>query len=641
MKMYEAHPSNAALAYRSDIDGLRAFAVIAVVFYHAFPNLLPGGFIGVDVFFVISGFLISSIIFSELDTHSFKFSSFYARRIKRIFPALIVVLLVSFAVGWFLLFENEFKQLGDHVSRAALFLSNFILWYETGYFDNAAETKPLLHLWSLGIEEQFYIVWPLVAWLLWRLKDKKTMAISILIVVSFAWNMWQAEHDLTQDFYSPLTRFWELLAGALVAASAALLKQNATWQSHANHRATLGALLLLFGVAYINANMKFPGVWACVPVVGAALLISAHASAWVNRAVLANRLLVWVGAISYPLYLWHWPILSFTRIVEGGTPNAQMRISAVLASVLLAWLTFVCIERPIRFQWRASYKTAVLLVCMLCVALLGNSAHETNGYTGRDIVTSRQVKYAGDIEHDEFHNYFKTHFFTCEQNSIRDASLAWKGMIRCFQSKQGKPVDIVLLGDSHAEHLFIGMAEALPDKNVAFYASGALPMSDQWRQEPVFAHLLNEKNVSTVFVAGMWPTQSKEALTYTTMTTELDAAIKALLGTGKHVVLLGDVPQFDFDPQTCKFERPLRQTIRCEMPKSEFTKKSMRYQEVLVEVKLLNPQIKLISLADFICNDKTCSMVDGNTLLFRDNNHLNIPGSQSIGLKLVQKIKAD
>ena len=639
--MYEEHPSNAALAYRPDIDGLRAFAVIAVVFYHAFPNLLPGGFIGVDVFFVISGFLISSIIFSELDTQSFKFSSFYARRIKRIFPALIVILLVSFVAGWFLLFENELKQLSDHVSRAALFLSNFILWYETGYFDNAAETKPLLHLWSLGIEEQFYIVWPLVAWFLWRLKDRKSIAISILIVISFAWNMWQAEHDLTHDFYSPLTRFWELLAGTLVAASANLLKQHATWQSHANHRAMLGALLLLFGVAYINANMKFPGVWAGVPVVGAALLISAHTSAWVNRAVLANRLLVWIGAISYPLYLWHWPILSFARIVEGGAPNAQMRISAVLASVLLAWLTFVCIERPIRLQWRAPYKTAVLLVCMLCVAFLGNSAHETNGYPDRDIVTTRQVKYAGDIDHDEFHDYFKKHFFTCEQNSIRDASSAWRGMIRCFQSKQGKPVDIVLLGDSHAEHLFIGMAEALPDKNVAFYSSGALPMSGQWRYEPVFAHLLNERNVSAVFVAGMWPTQSKEALTYTTMTTELDAAIKALLGTGKHVVLLGDVPQFDFEPQTCKFARPLRQSIRCEMPKSEFTKKSMRYQDALGEVKLRNPQIKLISLADFVCNDKTCSMVDGNTLLFRDNNHLNIPGSQSIGLKLAQKIKTD
>ena len=639
--MLQAHASNATLTYRSDIDGLRAFAVIAVVIYHAFPSLLPGGFIGVDVFFVISGFLISSIIFTELDAQSFKFSSFYARRIKRIFPALIVVLLVSSMVGWFLLFENELKQLGDHVSRAALFLSNFILWYETGYFDNAAETKPLLHLWSLGIEEQFYIVWPLMACLLWRLKDKKTMAIAILIATSFAWNMWQSERDLTHDFYSPLTRFWELLAGAILASTAHTIQNNPSWQSHANYRATIGAILLLFGVEYVDASMKFPGVWACVPVVGAVFLISANTSAWVNRTVLATPVLVWIGAISYPLYLWHWPILSFARIVEGGTPKLELRIIGLLISFLLAWLTFVCIEKPIRVQWRASYKTAALLVCMLCVAFLGNSAHETNGYPDREVVTSRQVKYAGDIDHDEFHNYSKSHFYTCEQKSIREASSVWKGVVRCFQSKPNKPVDFVLLGDSHAEHLFIGIAEALPDKNIAFYASGALPTSSQWRQESVFTHLLSENNATKVFIAGMWPTQSKEALTYTTMTAELDAAVKALLGVGKHVVLLGDVPQFDFDPQTCKFERPLRESTRCEMPKSEFTKKSTRHQEALDEVKLRNPQIKLISLADLICDDKTCSMVEKDELLYRDNNHLNILGSQHVGLKLAKKIMAD
>lgn len=640
--MLQAHPSNAALTYRPDIDGLRAFAVIAVVIYHAFPTLLPGGFIGVDVFFVISGFLISSIIFSELDTQSFKFSTFYARRIKRIFPALIVVLLASCLAGWFLLFENELKQLGDHVSRAALFLSNFILWYETGYFDNAAETKPLLHLWSLGIEEQFYIVWPLVAWVLWRLKDKKTIAIAILIAISFAWNMWQSERDLTHDFYSPLTRFWELLAGALLASSANLLKNKQSWQSHANYRATIGAILLLVGVGYVDASMKFPGVWACVPVVGAVFLISAHTSAWVNRAVLSNPLLVWVGTFSYPLYLWHWPMLSFARIVEGGAPKLELRMIAVLASFLLAWLTFVCIEKPIRFQWRAPYKTATLLVCMLCVAFLGNSSHETNGYPEREVVTTRQAKYAGDIDHDEFHNYSKSHFYTCEQKSIREASPVWKGVVRCFQSKPTGPVDFVILGDSHAEHLFIGIAEALPSKNVAFYyAFAVLPMPDPWRQEPVFTHLLNEKNATKVLIAGMWPTQPKDALTYSTMTAELDAAIKALLGAGKHVVLVGDLPQFDFDPQTCKFVRPLRESTRCEMPKSEFTKKSMRYRAVLDEVKLRNPQITLISLADFICDDKNCSMIDGNNLLFRDNNHLNIPGSQRVGLKLVQKIRDD
>jgi len=641
VKIRQAHSSNAALTYRPDIDGLRAFAVIAVVIYHAFPSLLPGGFIGVDVFFVISGFLISSIIFSELDAQSFKFSTFYARRIKRIFPAMIVVLLASFMVGWFLLFENELKQLGDHVSRAALFLSNFILWYETGYFDNAAETKPLLHLWSLGIEEQFYIVWPLMAWLLWRLKDKKTTAIAILITISFAWNMWQSERDLTHDFYSPLTRFWELLAGAILASTAHTIQNNSSWQSHANYRATIGAILLLFSVGYVDASMKFPGVWACVPVVGAFFLISANTSAWVNRTVLATPVLVWIGAISYPLYLWHWPILSFTRIVEGGTPKLEMRIIGVLASFLLAWLTFVCIERPIRVHWRASYKTATLLLCMVCVAFLGNSAHETNGYPDREVVTSRQVKYAGDIDHDEFHTYSQAHFYTCEQKSIREASPAWKGVIRCFQSKPNKPVDFVLLGDSHAEHLFIGVAEAMPDKNVAFYASGALPLSSQWRQEPAFIHLLAEKNAVTVLIAGMWPTQSKDASTYKAMVEELDAAIKALLAVGKKVVLLGDVPQFDFDPQTCKFQRPLRQSIRCEMPRIEFTKKTMNYQRSLYEVKLLNPQVKLISAADIVCKDKTCSMVEGDTLLFRDNNHLNIPGSQRVGLKLAQKIVAN
>jgi len=344
VKIRQAHSSNAALTYRPDIDGLRAFAVIAVVIYHAFPSLLPGGFIGVDVFFVISGFLISSIIFSELDAQSFKFSTFYARRIKRIFPAMIVVLLASFMVGWFLLFENELKQLGDHVSRAALFLSNFILWYETGYFDNAAETKPLLHLWSLGIEEQFYIVWPLMAWLLWRLKDKKTTAIAILITISFAWNMWQSERDLTHDFYSPLTRFWELLAGAILASTAHTIQNNSSWQSHANYRATIGAILLLFSVGYVDASMKFPGVWACVPVVGAFFLISANTSAWVNRTVLATPVLVWIGAISYPLYLWH---LAHTFIYKNcGRGYAEIRDANYWGtSFFLVSLAYLCMYR--------------------------------------------------------------------------------------------------------------------------------------------------------------------------------------------------------------------------------------------------------------------------------------------------------
>ncbi|MDP3004588.1 acyltransferase, partial [Methylotenera sp.] len=203
--------------YRPDIDGLRAVAVLSVVIYHAFPKFIRGGFIGVDIFFVISGFLISTIIFGSLERNSFNFIEFYSRRIKRIFPALLLVLTASFVFGWFALLADEYKQLGKHIAGGAGFISNFLFWKESGYFDNAAETKPLLHLWSLGIEEQFYIVWPLLLWLAWK-KRFNLLTITILVaVISFALNISKVHSDAVAAFYSPQTRFWELLVGSVLA----------------------------------------------------------------------------------------------------------------------------------------------------------------------------------------------------------------------------------------------------------------------------------------------------------------------------------------------------------------------------------------------------------------------------------------
>ena len=217
------------LPYRPDIDGLRAFAVTSVVIFHAFPNLIPGGFVGVDVFFVISGFLISGIIFREIESSSFSFLDFYARRIKRIFPALITVLVSAYAFGWFFLFSDDFRRLGAHIFRATLFLSNLLLMREAGYFDNAAETKPLLHLWSLAIEEQFYLAWPLIVWVFWRVKALRFPLIALLTLSSLVWNIYQSQVDLTRDFYSPLTRFWELSAGAWLAFYKMRNPQNDRW----------------------------------------------------------------------------------------------------------------------------------------------------------------------------------------------------------------------------------------------------------------------------------------------------------------------------------------------------------------------------------------------------------------------------
>nr|MBA3535808.1 acyltransferase [Tatlockia sp.] len=325
------------LDYRPDIDGLRAIAVLLVVAFHAFPQWIKGGFIGVDIFFVISGFLISKIIISGLvDHNSFSIGQFYSRRINRIFPALLLMLIACFSFGWFALLPDEYKQLNKHIMGGASFIANILLWNESGYFDNAAVTKPLLHLWSLGIEEQFYIVWPLLVWFAW--KKRFNLAVTIIIVAAFSFllNISTVNYDSTTAFYSPLTRFWELLTGSLLAYLT-LQKEKPSdkfipvdkKKLVANFQAFTGVALVLIAVLVIKQGRHFPGWAALLPTVGALLIILAGSEAWLNRVVLSNRIFVWFGLISFPLYLWHWPLLSYARIISGDMPSRSIRMAAV------------------------------------------------------------------------------------------------------------------------------------------------------------------------------------------------------------------------------------------------------------------------------------------------------------------------
>lgn len=621
-------------AYRPDIDGLRAFAVLSVVLYHAFPSLLPGGFVGVDVFFVISGFLISGIMFKSLQAGVFSFSDFYARRVKRIFPALIVVLAASFAFAWFVLFNDELKQLGNHLLRAAAFLSNFILWHESGYFDNAAETKPLLHLWSLGIEEQFYIVWPLIVWALWRLKAWRWQLMCALAAASFVWNVYQSQHDLTHDFYSPLTRFWELLCGALLAYRTVVIAAS---DKTAQLRTALGAALLVVAIVWIDADKRFPGAWALLPVMGAVLVISGDGQTWVGKTLFANRFAVWIGTISYPLYLWHWPVFSYARIVEGGTPSAEFRFVALCASVVLGWLTFQWVEKPIRFGWQCRYKTGALVLGMFAIGALGYSANKSNGFPSRVIMGDQHVVRSGDIGHDAFHKYYGEHFFTCADPAIQKDAGDWKGVVRCFQSHATGPVTLVLLGDSHAEHLFLGIAEKLPHVNVGFYGKGALPFLSKDEFKLIFEHVLHNADIKQVVISAMWASRMHEIAPNETLASELARTVKSIQATGKKVYLSDDLPQFSFDPQRCKFLRPLTKTTRCEEPKENLDRQTAKYIADLQEVVRLNPSVEWVEISSLMCAGATCSMANDGQLLYRDNNHLNIPGSQFIGAQVVAK----
>jgi peptidoglycan/LPS O-acetylase OafA/YrhL len=365
--------------YRPDIDGLRAIAVMLVVNFHAFPDAMPGGFIGVDIFFVISGFLITGLIARELSGKRFSLTGFYVRRIRRIFPALIVVLCAVLAIGWFWMLPHAYAQLSSDVFASAAFSANIALMLQSGYFDVEAAKKPLLHLWSLGIEEQFYLAWPLVLMLVARSRLRLLTIAAVIALASFILNVAMIGYDPVATFYLPFTRAWELLAGAVLALTWSRLDQS---EAASNWRGSAGLALIVISPAVLNVHRAFPGWWALLPVAGSALLLSAP-RAWVNRIWLSWPPMVWIGLISYPLYLWHWPLLVLPAIVMFEPLTLVDRELALLASALLAWGTYLFVEKPLRFGGWRELKAAGLGAAMAAVGFAGAFVYGGGGFDFR------------------------------------------------------------------------------------------------------------------------------------------------------------------------------------------------------------------------------------------------------------------
>ncbi|MCW5654814.1 acyltransferase family protein [Hydrogenophaga sp.] len=635
--------------YRPDIDGLRAVAVLSVVVFHAFPTWLRGGFIGVDIFFVISGFLISTILFENLDRGSFSFTEFYARRIRRIFPALLLVLVASWALGWFALLADEYAQLGRHIAAGAGFVSNFVLWNEVGYFDNTADTKPLLHLWSLAIEEQFYIVWPLALWLLWRWRASRPHLPLVLIVLafaaSFALNMKGVRQDAMATFYSPQTRFWELLSGSLLAW-AALYRPAVPYaarRTRANVMAVLGLLLLCYGFGRIAKGLSFPGAWAAVPVLGAVLLIAAGPAAWVNRKVLAHPVLVFVGLISFPLYLWHWPLLSFARIVESGTPSLAVRLAAVALSLLLAWLTYRLVEQPLRHGGHGRAKAAGLLGLMLLVGLGGYLTHRQDGWPSRDAAR---------------------HFVDNKQELVRtpekdDACRRYSGLADplfhyCRFDDAGSARTVALIGDSHAHVAFPGLAREARAQglNTVLLANSGCPpfldtpvganeteraaCSEQTAQ--ILQTLSAREDVRQVFIftrgpiyldgidlaAGPGDTLPRGTVTAAAFGQGAQKTVDALQRDGRQLFYVTENPELSSMAEAC-IPRPLRRHTRdCRPARAEVLQRQAGYRQ---QMDALRNVTVLDSLAVF-CPGEQCQVFDATgALLYADDNHLSMAGS--------------
>jgi peptidoglycan/LPS O-acetylase OafA/YrhL len=653
--------------YRPDIDGLRAVAVLAVVAFHAFPSWVRGGFIGVDVFFVISGYLISTIIFENLDKGTFSFTEFYARRIKRIFPALLLVLIACFAFGWFALLADEYKQLGKHIAAGAGFISNFTLWNEAGYFDNSAETKPLLHLWSLSIEEQFYIVWPLLLWFAWKRKFNLLTITIVVAIASFIFNIKGIKHDMLATFYSPQTRFWELLSGSLLAwvtlykkdtlANVKLKldyllsrigyseKQEAAGKTLSNVLSFIGLLLLVYGFWRINKELSFPGKWALVPVLGAVLIITAGSKAWVNRTILSNKVAVWFGLISYPLYLWHWPILSFARIIESEVPSRNIRIAAVVLSIVLAWLTYKLVERPLRFGNYSKVKVMVLVVLMTIVGYVGYYTYEREGLKFRALnKVNEEVNNALSYNWKSGYRFGECFIYALDEKTNKFSPTC--GLL----GEKNKPM-LMIWGDSHSAGFFRGFEKygsKLGFLVSQFNASGCPPILDFFvrnRKECINSnnYVFNQikRLKPDVLVLGAnWemydgsPESKWEKLDGEKFISTLRRVKEAGV---KNIVVIGQLPIYSTN-QADLLKRKFLWTKVDTVTYKNFKPSAIPADSNIRDLSLRS-SVKFISPLDLLCQTSGCAISipgDKITPLSYDYGHLTAVGSEYLVSKFFQ-----
>jgi len=459
------------LHYRKDIDGLRAIAVLLVILFHVHPHRVTGGFVGVDVFFVISGFLITGLIASGLRDGSFRLLDFYARRIRRIFPALAVVLATCLTVGWLVLFPADYLNLGKHVAASAAFIANFTLLQDTGYFDTPSALKPVLHLWSLGIEEQFYLLWPTLMLLAWRRPRAPLIVAGAILVASFAWHVRLGGSDPAAAFFLPTTRFWELMVGCILALVLPSTGVPARATPTARDAASLlGGGLIAVGAALISGGRAYTAWCALLPVLGAALLIAAGPGALVNRRLLSRTPFVWLGLISYPLYLWHWPILAFMRHYDLKAPSDLMRWGGIALAVALATLTYRLVENPIRRGAPIALKPIGAAVAMLTIGFAGVAVFAAGGYAAR-FPGNLAVLFKDDD------NVAKT--FVGSGLCVREArGEAFAFTDDCARRAAADATLAVVWGDSHAANLVRGLADieqARPSLRLVFFTTIGCP----------------------------------------------------------------------------------------------------------------------------------------------------------------------
>jgi peptidoglycan/LPS O-acetylase OafA/YrhL len=638
--------------YRQDIDGLRAVAVLLVIVTHISPTLLPGGFVGVDVFFVISGFLITQIIYRQISTGTFSLLVFWERRARRLLPALICVIFITSLFGFLILPPRALIDLGQSIVASTLFASNILFYIETGYFDTAAKLKPLLHTWSLGIEEQFYLIFPLFLMTVYKLGRQYIFPASLtLVLVSLGASQYYLTENRDISFYFLPFRAWELLLGGCLG----LLMINGRNGFSAKGRSYL-ALLGLVGICLsaflFDESSPLPGLLSLVPVVSTLVVIYASPGSGFAYYLLTCQPMVYLGAISYGGYLWHFPILSLLRNVHGIELGLVLSVASFICTLFMASVSYRYLETPFRDAKRLSRSRAlgaIFVGCTLCI-LIGFGFHWSKGYPNRADFSPQLM--ASMSKPERITGCFDIDFSHSSEN--------WG----CVLGKKKQSIDIILMGDSHALSMLNLIDGLAHQKNLSvFFAgySGCIPLpeltpfrADQRSRNCAALNsrlyeLAKKSKPIAIILVARWShyyyesdsrspqlfAQTSSIYPRSVMSSNLaliegglDRIREKYLDKDQLVYIFTEVPTQDFSPQQIYFKSRTRQAsvTALSVGLESHLKSTLPFDSLLKR----RPNLKKVDLTSVVCSENKCPVGTQDQSYYYDNNHLSEVGVQRL-----------
>ena len=620
--------------FRPDIQGLRAIAVVSVVLYHAHKNLVPGGFVGVDIFFVISGFLISSILMNELDRGEYSLAGFYRRRIKRLFPALYVMLAVVLAIGAIVLPPQALKELGHTAVSTVFFVSNIDFDRMSDYFAGNSQLKPLLHTWSLAVEEQFYLFFPLFLALLWRHWRKYyRLVIFLVAALSLVISVWATRRHPAAAFFLAPSRFFELMIGSLTARAALSSRVS---QSQRNLLSLLGIGFLLVSLVVFNDQTPFPGFAALLPCCGTALIIlsGTGGSSIGCKIIGASAIVIFFGDISYSLYLWHWPLLVFGRYFYAAPLTGVQAGALILVAIAAAKISWEFVERPV-LAWRG--KAAIVLPLGATLMVIGSAVAvavaTSNGLPSRFAPeTLRLLASADDYNHrrPQCHN-------------PDDAEIPYER--NCVYGDSKASPTAAVWGDSHGAELVEALGERLGkigQSVMQITASACPPALDyQAPHRPLckihntntFEHLVHDPRIAAVVLTADF--MGDTVMDWTALSSGFARVVQGLRDAGKTVIIVYQIPIQPFDPPIgLGLSRAHgRDVDDYGLNSAEFASRTARTTEFLEQLSRRTGAVAF-QPARILCDDKVCHAYLGSLgSLYYNADHISLVGARLLAAR--------